>query len=52
MQPRLMKGHIQSRFRYKEEGYDYSAFEMAFPAFPAKADLRSSTITIATTLWA
>lgn len=37
VKPRLMKGHIQSQFREREDGYDYRAFELAFPAFPGQS---------------
>ncbi len=32
--PRLMKAHIQSRYPYASEPYEYFAYELAFPAFP------------------
>ena len=37
VQPRLMKGHIQRQFRHRKDGYDYRAFELAFPAFPGQS---------------
>ena len=32
--PGLMKAHIQSRYPYTSEPYRYTAYELAFPAFP------------------
>lgn len=32
--PRLMKGHIQSKYSYTSAPYKYAALELAFPAFP------------------
>ena len=37
VQPRLMKGHIQCHFRHHQDGYDYSALELAFPSFPGQS---------------
>lgn len=37
VQPRFMKGHIQRHFRNRDHGYDYRAFELAFPAFPGQS---------------
>ena len=31
--PRLMKGHIQRKFKYKDNDYIYSSYELGFPAF-------------------
>ena len=31
--PRLMKGHIQRRFQYRDQRYNYSSYELGFPAF-------------------
>ena len=31
--PRLMKGHLQRRFQYRDQGYIYSSYELGFPAF-------------------
>ena len=32
--PRMMKGHIQRKYLYKDTEYCYSAYELGFPAFP------------------
>ena len=37
VRPRMMKGHIQCKFQHKEDGYDYRAFELAFPSFPGQS---------------
>ena len=35
--PRLMKGHLQRQFQYKDEHYTYSSYELGFPAFPGQS---------------
>ena len=33
IEPRMMKGHIQRTYLYKDKEYCYSAYELGFPAF-------------------
>ena len=37
VQPRMMKGHIQRHFLYKDKEYAYQAYELGFPAFPGQS---------------
>lgn len=34
---RLMKGHLQASYPYRSHPYEYSAFELPFPAFPGQS---------------
>ena len=35
--PRMMKGHIQRAYLYKDQEHCYSAYELGFPAFPGQS---------------
>ena len=34
---RLMRGHLQASYVYRADPYEYSAFELPFPAFPGQS---------------
>ena len=34
---RLMRGHLQSLYPYRGQPYEYTAFELPFPAFPGQS---------------
>ena len=34
---RTMRGHLQARYVYQADPYEYSAFELPFPAFPGQS---------------
>ena len=55
--PRMMKGHIQRQFQYKDDEYHYSAYELGFPSFhgqsgsPIFSDLTRNIVIGMVTRW-